>query len=51
MRTGRKLWIPARVILLLKISDFAGFLELIFGEVFGHQNFFAVNLWPVRFIP
>jgi len=30
------------MILLLKISDFAGFLKVIFGEVFGHQLFFAV---------
>jgi hypothetical protein len=47
---AEKLWIPARVILLLKISDFAGFLKVILGEVFGHQNFFAVKWWPVRFI-
>jgi len=26
------------MILLLKISDFAGFLKVIFGEFFGHQN-------------
>jgi hypothetical protein len=38
------------VILLLKISDFAGFLKVIFGKFFGHQKFFAVNWWPVRFI-
>jgi len=30
------------VILLLKIIHFAGFLKVIFGEVFGHQEFFAV---------
>ena len=43
-------WILARLILLLKISDFAGFLKIIFREVFGHQNFFAVNWWPAQFI-
>ena len=49
-RRGRKLWIPAGLILLLKISDFAGFLKVIFEEVFGHQIFFAVFWSPARFI-
>jgi hypothetical protein len=38
------------MILLLKISDFAGFLKVIFGEVFGHQIFLAIFWSPARFI-
>jgi len=38
------------MILLLKIGDFAGFLKVIFGEVFGHQLFSAVFWSPPRFI-
>jgi hypothetical protein len=40
--TGRKHWVPVGLILLLKISNFAGFLKVIFEEIFGHQKFFAV---------
>jgi hypothetical protein len=38
------------MILRLKISDFAGFLKVILGEVFGHQIFFAVFWSLARFI-
>jgi hypothetical protein len=46
LRPSRKLWIPARSILLPVINDFAELLKAVVLGIFSYKKFF-VFFWPL----